>query len=478
MRKSRWHFHGGWFLGLLVLTLRCAFTLQAAPATQTTPPAQQPNFVLLLSDDGGWADWGCYGSKDFKTPQLDRLAASGVRFTQAYVCASICGPSRAGLITGRYPHRFGFEYNNVPGAMHPNSKFEGREMGLPLDQVTIAQALRGRGYRSMIAGKWHLGIAERFRPLERGFDRFYGFLGGARSYFPIKKVDEDRQLWNDRDPAPEPRHTTDDFTTAALDFMRAERGRPFFLFLSYNAVHSPLNALSEDEAPYAHLKDPRRRKLGGMTAGLDRNIGRVLDEIERLGLAERTVVLFLNDNGGECNQIGADNGPLAGMKGTCYEGGVRVPFVLRWPGVTQAGRVSDLPVSSLDIFASFFAAAGGDIASLLLEGVDLRPFLDGRAPAGARPHDTLYWRKGPHAAIRHLDWKLHRHPDRPIELYDLAADIGEKKDLSAARPDVVRDLLARLWAWEKQNSRHLWMEQLKYDIDTIERIDTYHRPVR
>jgi arylsulfatase A-like enzyme len=450
-----------------------------AEAAETRPP---PNFVIILSDDGGYADWGCYGSQEFRTPNVDRLAREGMRFTQAYVAASICGPSRAALLTGRYPHRFGYEYNNVPPAMSANSRFTGNEMGLPLDETTLADALRPLGYRNLIVGKWHQGLADRFHPLRRGFDRFYGFRGGSRSYLRMNnpKLPLERRLWQDDTPVAEPaegEYLTDLFTDRAIEFMRESKEQPFFLYLAYNAVHGPLETRPEDARAYAHLPDPRRRTLGGMTAALDRGVGRVLDAIDQLGLARNTVVLFLNDNGGESGVIGADNGPLAGTKGTNYEGGVRVPFLLRWPGVVSAGNDYALPVSALDVFPTFLAAAGGSAATLKspLDGVDLRPFLTGTAPA-ARPHESLFWRKGPHAAVRHGDWKLLRHPHRPAELFDLAADVGEQTDLAAQRPQLVRDLFTRLWNWEKDQPRPAWMEERMYDFDAVERMNEFRVP--
>jgi arylsulfatase A-like enzyme len=365
--------------------------------------------------------------------------------------------------------------------MSANGRFTGDEMGLPLNEVTIADALRPLGYRNFVIGKWHQGLADRFHPLRRGFDRFYGFRGGARSFFPIKnrKPDLERGLWLDDELLPEPEsgYLTDLFTDRAIEFMRESREKPFLLYLAYNAVHTPLDVLPEDEAPYAHLPDPRRRKLGGMMTAFDRGVGRVLAALQEQGLADNTIVLLLNDNGGERDGIGADNGPLAGAKGTNYEGGVRVPFIVRWPGVTRAGGTDDRLVSTMDIFPTLLAAAGGDLATLKapLDGVNLRPYLTAEKST-EWPHQTLFWRKGAHAAVRHGDWKLLRHPHRPAELFDLSTDIGEQKDLAAAHPEVTRDLFARLWSWEENQPRPAWMEETEYDFEAVERMDRYRVP--
>ncbi|MCX2780471.1 sulfatase [Microbulbifer thermotolerans] len=441
-----------------------------------------PNIVLILADDAGYNDFGFQGSEVMQTPNLDKLAAEGIRFTQGYVSDATCGPSRAGLMTGKYQQRFGYEEINVPGFMSENSALKGAEMGLPLEQKTMAEYLKDRGYRTAMIGKWHLGDADRYHPLKRGFDEFYGFRGGDRSYF---KYDEANPLGNveaafdkklERGFGHYEEHEgylTDVLADEAVDFIGKNRDKPFFVYLAFNAVHTPMEALEEDMRRFPQLSG-KRRELAAMTLAMDRGIGRVMDQLEQLRLTENTIVVFSNDNGGPSDKNGSSNYPLAGTKSNHLEGGLRVPFLMRWPEKLAGGVDYDFPVSTLDLLPTFYEAAGGEKYASVLDGVNLIPYLTGEKRG--RPHQTLFWKKETRAVIRDGDWKLIRYPDRPAELYNLAEDIGEQNDLAAVHPQRVRSMFKKLFAWELTLQRPLWLLKRKYEKYDIDRMDQYRVP--
>ncbi|MEO0963769.1 MAG: sulfatase-like hydrolase/transferase [Planctomycetota bacterium] len=438
------------WLGLLV-SLAWVGTYPSPALGQQT----RPNILLIYADDAGFRDFGFQGSKKFLTPNLDRLAREGVVFTDAYMTASVCGPSRAGLVTGRYQQRFGYFMNPKPG------------QGLPLDQQTFGDALQAQGYRTGVIGKWHLGEASNEHPNERGFDYFYGFLKGHRSYFPWGNINKDQEkasnpgfiMMENRDQLDESSmdfYTTDLFTQKAIDFMDStqEEGKPFFLFLSHNAVHGPMEALDEDLEPYKGVDKEQRRLLGGMTAALDRSTGELMDWLAASGLRENTLVVFTNDNGGG-RYISANNWPLRGWKGEEWEGGIRVPMVMSWPGTLPEGKTYSEPVMSFDLFATFLGLAEGAPAgsSHAVDGVDLMPYLLG-SKIGP-PHEMLFWQRN-HAAARSGAWKLHQRnkPDQPTtyELYDLNKDLGEKNNVIDQYPDVAERLKQGLADWQSKNA--------------------------
>ena len=466
-------------IGTRLLVATCVSLLSFNAVAAESQP-QQPNIVLIFADDAGYADFGFHGSNVMRTPNLDQLARTGTVFSQAYVAHPTCGPSRAGLMTGRYPQRFGYEENNVPGYMSPNSAVLGDDMGLPLDQVTMADHLKSVGYTTAVFGKWHLGNADRFHPLHRGFDEFVGFRGGARSYFPFTDGEADR---------PENRleygfgqfrehegYLTDVLADEAVMFMERNTDKPFFLFLSFTAVHAPMEATEADLAEFPELEGIQKT-LAAMTLAMDRASGKVLDALDQLGIADNTIVVFTNDNGGPSDHNGSNNYPLAGAKSTHLEGGVRVPFLMRWPGKLNGVSEYDLPISTLDLLPTFYAAGGGEKAALEgLDGVDLLPYLEGSVEG--RPHETLYWKRDVRATIRDGDWKLLRFPDRPAELYNLTEDIGEQENLAAQYPDVVRDLYKRIFAWELGIERPHWLLQRKYEKSDIALMDRYRIPSR
>jgi len=402
------------------------------------PPDAPPNILVVLVDDAGFADFGFQGSPNFKTPRIDSLVSEGVRFSQAYVTAPICSPSRAGLLSGRYQQRFGHE-SNPPLNGGPNA-------GLPIQVDTLADLLKTQGYTTAAIGKWHLGRARHFQPNRRGFDYFYGFIRGERSYFPqAEKGPQAIKRGTDHVEEEFP-YLTDELGEDAARWIGENAHQPFFLYLAYSAVHMPLEALSEDLDGQDAALSGKRRKLAAMTQALDRSIGVVLDALDEYGLADDTVVFFLNDNGaGRQNQ--GDNSPLRGGKGNIYEGGVRVPFAIRWPGEFEPGAVYDPPVSALDIAATSLVAAGAEVPPIF-DGVDLLPHVKGTAPG--RPHNTLYWRVGQSWAIRDATYKLLSSKGEPVELYDLVTDPEETTDLRATQPDIVASLQRRYDSWAAQ----------------------------
>lgn len=452
------------------------FTLGANLFAQTSEN-RPPNIILLFADDAGYADFGFQGSEVMKTPNLDRLASQSVRCTQAYVSAAVCGPSRAGLLTGKYQQRFGFEENNVPGYMSASGP-DGVDMGLPLDQVTIADHLKRLGYRTALFGKWHQGGRDEFHPTFRGFDEFYGFRGGARSYYDYGNEGHDPQNKLERGFGRFEEHEgylTNVLAEEANAFIARNQERPFFIFLSFNAVHTPMHASPEDLQKVEGLTG-KRRALAAMTIALDRACGRVLDQLEALGLADNTLVVFTNDNGGPSDANDSVNAPLSGTKANHLEGGIRVPFLICWPGELPAGEVYDHPIITLDLLPTFVNAAGGAADEIVgLDGVDLLPYFQGMHTD--RPHPTLYWKKETRAAIRDGDWKLLRFPDRPAELYHLTNDIAETRDLAALHPDKVRALFKKLFAWEMELERPLWQLKRKYEGLAAERMDKFRKPV-
>jgi arylsulfatase A-like enzyme len=407
------------------------------------------NVVLLVADDLGYADLGAHGSSVIPTPSLDALAAAGVVFTDAYVTASTCSPSRAALLTGRYQHRYGLEFNpGLPEAAHEEGQ------GLDLSAVTMAEVLRDSGYATGAIGKWHLGSQDRFHPLERGFDEFFGIRIGGHPYFPIDVAD--REPWETMqrgwDRIVEPEYLTDAFAREAASFIERQRAAPFFLYVAFNAVHLPLEAPEEYLQRFEDVADPDRRIYYAMTSALDDAVGAILATLERKGLAEDTLVIFTNDHGGVVGR--GDNTPLRGGKRLLFEGGIRVPLFLRWPGVTTPGARHGDAVSSLDLFPTILAAADVEPPPrLALDGQNLAPYLLGTQLGST--HEALFWRDGSNRAVRRGDWKLVQAGDF-VWLFDLASDPGEHTNLAAAHPDVVDDLLDSFSSWERDVLPPAW----------------------
>ncbi len=426
------------------------------------PPATKPNIIFLVADDLGFADLGFTGARDIPTPHLDALAAGGVRFTNGYVSGPYCSPTRAGLLTGRYQQRFGHEFNPGEGGHEP--------FGLPLSQKTVADRLKAAGYVTGLVGKWHLGGAPEFRPRRRGFDEFFGFLGGAHPYDGIRGA----PIYRDEEVVREPEYLTDAFGREAVAFIDRHKDHPFFLELAFNAVHTPMEATDDRLARFAAIPDKTRRTYAAMLLALDEAVGRVVEKVRASGLEERTLFAFFSDNGGPTMRgttiNGSRNDPYRGSKRTTLEGGIHVPFVLSWKGTLPAGITYDRPVIQLDLLPTALAAAGAPVGSDEgLDGVDLLPFLADRSRS---PHESLYWRLGEQAAIRRGDWKLVRYdpaadseevsrPGKgpgatPFRLYHLSDDPGERRDLAAETPEKARELLEAWTAWDRTLATPLW----------------------
>ncbi len=416
--------------------------------------SKKPNIIFIVGDDMGYADEGFQGCQDIPTPHLDALAKQSVRCTNGYVSGPYCSPTRAGLMTGRYQTRFGHEFN--AGAAGS---------GLPVTETMIAARLKSAGYATGLVGKWHLGSEPQFHPQKRGFDEFFGFLGGAHDYF------NDHGILRGRQQVDEKEYLTDAFGREAVEFMERHKGESFFLYLAFNAVHTPMQADDPRLMKFAHISDKKRQTYAAMMSAMDDAIGKVRKKLDDIGLTQNTVVTFISDNGGPTmpgtTTNASSNKPLRGSKRTTLEGGVRVPFLVSWPGHVKPG-VYDKPVIQLDLTATALTAAGANIQpDWKLEGVDLAPFLSG-TNLGV-PHDTLYWRFGKQMAIRHGDYKLVRYdtnadtltgangqPVSSPQLYNLKDDIGESKDLANTMPDKLNELQAKWDAWDKSNVAPLW----------------------
>jgi arylsulfatase A-like enzyme len=472
--------------------------------------AAPPNIIVILADDLGYADISAYKIDRFKTPNIDRIGLQGVRFTDGYATAPVCSPSRAGLMTGRYQDRFGFEYNNGPA-----QRDLAQGLGLAVGEITIAQLLKSAGYHTGMIGKWHLGSQQQFYPMNRGFDEFVGFLPGETSYMdpkqpgvhssfgPLGDAAVDSRLatpGNDEDlgnPAAriaktfqrgplnqivegadrhvvhnESEYLTDYFGDRATDYVRrnANATRPYFLYVAFNAVHSPHMITAKYYDRFPQIKDHQLRVYAAMVAALDDQVGRILDAVDASGQANNTLIYFASDNGcamywpGLCSCT-----PLRGGKLSHYEGGVRVPFMMRWPGHIKPGLVYRDVVSLLDILPTSVAAAGGRLPTdRVYDGVDILPYVTGQKPGP--PHDMLAWRRLPLFSIRQGDWKLWESVNDKSGkygeyklLFNLKDDLNETTDLAARNPEKVKELeaLARKWStmlidpkWEGKRPLH------------------------
>lgn len=461
---------------LAAAVLGCSGAAAAPPAVAE---ARAPNVIVIVADDLGYGDVSAYGRSRIRTPNIDRLAASGVRFTDGYVTAAVCAPSRAAMLTGRQQTRYGWEFNPA-----------GRDQttGVDATQPMIGQLLKQAGYATAMVGKWHLGRRPGFHPLDRGFDEYFGVLDGATEYWDTKApgdvgittpVDalfsrEQLPIYRGRETVQVDGYLTDVFTREATDYIGRNKAKPFFLYLAYTAPHTPLQAASHYLSRASSESREIDRIYDAMLLSLDDGVGRILDKLEAEGLREDTIVVFLSDNGCPNYVRGAcSNGRLSGYKAYLWEGGVRVPYIFSWPRAVRPS-VSAQPVSSLDILPTVAAAAGASVPAGR-EGLDLSPCL--RDPA-ACPQRALFWRAGPNHAVRAGDWKLIvvNKSDKPahapddlnppvadgvkaevsplgqwVLLYNLKADPGEKQTVAAAHPEIVARLQARFAQWDRQN---------------------------
>ena len=423
----------------------------------------RPNILLILADDMGYGDLSCYGSSQIKTPHLDALARDGIRCTDAYVSASVCAPSRAGLLTGRYQERFGFEHNlSSPSHVKPE------HVGIPLDEPLVSDRLQALGYRTGIIGKWHVGEhLPEHHPNARGFDFFFGMLGGGHTYWPSP---EKNNLLRNREPVTEIRtpYLTDWFSREAEDFVTRNAKTPWFLYLSYNTPHTPMQAKEEDLARYAHITPKRRQTYCAMQHCMDENIGKLMATLKATGQYENTFVVFASDNGGSVTSSSAINAPLNGMKGTFLEGGLRVPMIFHWPAGLPKGQTYAQPVITLDWTPTFVGLAGGSVeeetmgtgkraTKRIRDGVDLLPFLQGKDPGA--PHKALFWRMALRgSAIRQGNWKLVQTPHHATYLFDLSKDLSEQQNLAATHPEKVDELTATFADWaESLRANPMWI---------------------
>jgi arylsulfatase A-like enzyme len=417
-----------------------------------------PNLIVIMADDLGYSDVGFNGCKDIPTPNIDSIASNGVRCTNGYVSYSVCGPSRAGFITGRYQQRFGFERN-------PQYKPNDPDMGLTRKEKTIAELLAPVGYHSGIIGKWHLGAhAPTSHPMKRGFNEFYGHLGGGHKYMPEDLMIKDSakargeaesyRTWilKNHTPVPPRKYLTDEFSGEAVSFLERNQDKPFFLFLSYNAPHTPLQATTKYLDRFSHIKDPKRKIYAAMVSAVDDGVGLLLKSLSEQKLEEKTIVAFLSDNGGPITKNASSNTPLRGAKGDVWEGGHRVPFALQWKGTLPAGKIYDHPVSSLDFAATMADLSGAKVDKAKpLDGVNLIPYLKGENTE--LPHEALYLRKFDQQrySVRKGKYKLViPFLNGKPQLYDLEEDIGETSDLALVKPKILSELDALRQEWSAQ----------------------------
>ncbi len=420
-----------------------------------------PNIILILVDDLGYADVGFNGSKDIKTPHIDNIAKNGVVFSEGYVSYPVCGPSRAGLITGRYQDTFGFGKNPLFAPKDPN-------MGLPLSEETIADMLKISNYRTFAVGKWHLGAHESLRPMKRGFDEFFGFLTGGHRYFPHEWDLEDEtkvkthsaayrtKLLRNEERIVEKEYLTDALSRESVNFIDRNADNPFFIYLAYNAPHGPLQATEKYLKRYSHIKEKKRRTYAAMVSAVDDGVGNIISKLKEKGIYENTIVYFLSDNGGRLRGD-SDNGELRGKKGNLFEGGIRVPFVMQWPIEIKGGQIFDKPVISLDIFATSKALTSPHIEHKNeLHGVNLIPFLKGENKN--QPHDFLFWRNNlmqndvnlrfEASAVRTEEFKFIKNKESDA-LYNLKKEISEKTNLKNQDREMYDSLKHQYSKWHE-----------------------------
>lgn len=449
----------------LVGTVVVLITTQViSNASLQAASSERPNILLILSDDMGYGDLGVTGTRQLQTPRLDALAQSGVFCDQAYVASPVCSPSRAGLITGRDPRRFGYEGNLNQGASNYATRPE--LLGLPPSEHTLADQLKPAGYATSLIGKWHLGTGDGFHPQQRGFDYFCGMLGGSHGYFPDPKKNK---LERNGEPLTEfsSPYLTDFFTDEAINWIstqEADDERPWFMYLSYNAPHGPLQATEEDLQKFDHIQDRKRRIYAAMMFALDRGIGRVVQHLKESGELDNTLICFFSDNGGPPGN-GSWNGPFSGSKGCLREGGVRIPMIWSWPAKLPANSRYAGVVSALDLLPTFLASADREPLNLspplshidknnqgkaiekygAYDGINLLPLLTGKQPAVRR---TLFWRLQGQKAILDGDDKLISLSHRLPQLFQPQSDLGETQDLIQSDRTRAEELFQMLGQWE------------------------------
>ncbi len=446
--KLRW-IPGVIAVGLIVI-IACAGKTDKPGFSQT-----KPNIILILADDAGYADFGFMGSNDMETPNLDALRAEGVLFTQHYVSASVCSPSRAGLLTGRYQQSFGHECNLEPD----------QPMAFDTAQVTIAEALKQQGYRTAIFGKWHLGDYAHQHPLNNGFETFWGFIAGGRRYFPNEKDDKPGNLTaivNNRQPDTFKGYLTDVLGDKAVQYIDQAGKDPFFMYLAFNAPHTPMDAKPELQEKFKSKTN--RPVYAAMMYSMDEAIGKVTAKLKEKGLYDNTLIFFLSDNGGAHNNQ-SSVAPLKGWKGNEWEGGIRTPLLISWPLALRGNKTYTGIASSLDIYATALGVTGARVNGYPADGKNLMPFLQS-GNLSANVHDTLFWRKDQMVAVRMGDYKLVTLKNGQAVLYNLQQDPGETKDLYANPGPQPAALQAGLAQWESKMKQPIWLEPADWNMVT------------
>ncbi len=481
----------------LVALVVVAVLLGSCGEPRPESPANPPNVIVMMADDLGWGDVGANGGTVIRTPHIDALAGRGVRISDGYVSAAVCSPSRAGFYTGRHQQRHGFEYN-----------IAGRDTrrGMSTEEATIADFMREQGYATGLIGKWHLGKRKEHHPLSRGFDEYFGMLAGGSMYIdsrvqgveswpsrnrPTARTDSNA-IYDGLEPVPVSRYLTDVFRERAVDFIERHRNERFFLMLTPNAPHTPLQATQEYLDRYRHIEKASARIYAAMVASVDDYVGAVVAKLAELGLEENTLFVFLSDNG--CASYideACSNAPLRGAKRYYWEGGIRVPFIAKWPAWLPEGATYGEPVISLDLYATLAAAVGSPATAQ--DSVNLLPHW--RGERSKPPHELLFWRAKPNSAVRKGRWKLwkvnksdmdfaavtdtgaSRLPMQPWPqdspqgqmtlLYDLSQDIGERVNLADEHPEVVSELEGHLRDWNTRMGEPSW-PALRSTLDEID----------
>lgn len=440
---------------ILIVTCSClAFTKFNNKALNEND--SKPNVILIVTDDQGYNDVGFNGCKDIPTPNIDKIAGNGVTFTNGYVSYSVCAPSRAGLLTGRYQDRFGYSRN-------PLYKPLDSTIGIPLSEQMLPEYLLQCNYKTMAIGKWHLGVHNKFKPHNRGFNDFFGFWGGGHVYFPEQLTlngdsvhNEDKsyktKLVRNTTAVEEKEYLTDAFSREAVSFIQKNKSNPFFLYLAYNAPHTPMQASEKYLSRFEHIKNEKRRTYSAMVSAVDDGVGKILETLENLKLDKNTIVIFLSDNGGPKNDNASNNDPLRGGKSSLFEGGIRVPFAMQWPAKIKKGLVYDKPVISLDIFATIASnIKNSPKTKNNLDGVNLLPFLEKKNKQ--IPHEFLFWRKfdsKDYAVVHQSGFKQVISKDSIINLYNLKIDLGEKTNLNLQNNDMLQLLDVQRKKWLEQ----------------------------
>tara|TARA_B100000963_G_scaffold39322_1_gene29208 strand:+ start:4893 stop:6296 length:1404 start_codon:yes stop_codon:yes gene_type:complete len=422
-----------------------------------------PNIIVIISDDQGYADVGFHGSKEIFTPNIDRIAKNGVVFSQGYVSYAVCSPSRAGLITGRYQNRFGYTRNIL---LAPKDSL----MGLPISEQTLPEVLNNVDYKTKAIGKWHLGAHESLVPEKRGFDEFFGFLIGGHRYFPndltlndlteasrqmdgyITKIYDNGKRVNTK------KYLTEELSDNAVKFIEDNSEDPFFLYLSYNAPHTPLQATDTDLERNNHIDVEKRRTYAAMVSSMDDGVGSILDKLEEKNISENTIVIFFSDNGGVEWYNFSDNGPLRGIKGDFFEGGIRVPFTMQWPKKIKPGIIYNKPIIALDVFATVVSAASAEkFIKNNIDGVNLIPYINGEI--NGSPHDYLFW-KNPDKdidVIRDNRYKYIRVKDDEY-IFDLDNDLSEENNIISSSTPIYQKLKLKFKEWEKDMIDPVFMD--------------------